>query len=96
MRQFDLELTLDEHPFGIVFARGVLSDVEFVNDVALVCKNLTDIKTALEILASAAEKLGLNINWTKTKILPVDKTPLSQLTTIEVFGQEVEIVKLFT
>ena len=34
--------------------------------------------------------------WTKTKILPVDKTPCSPLTTIEVCGQDVEIVKQFT
>ena len=84
------------NPFGIDFAGRVLADVDFTDDVALVCENLTDIKTALETLAYVAGKLGLNVNWTKTKILPVDKTPCSPLTTIEVCGQDVEIVKRFT
>ena len=81
-----LNKTLLAHPFGIDFA-GVLSDVDFADDVASVCKNLTDIKTTQETLASAAERLGLNVNWTKTKILPMDKTPGSPLTTIEAWSR---------
>ena len=91
-----LNKTLLAHPFGIDFAGRVLADVDFADNVALVWENLTDIKTALETLGSVAGKLGLNVNWTKTKILPVDKTPCSPLTTIEVCGQDVEIVKQFT
>ena len=90
-----LNKTLLAHPFSIDFAGRVLSDIDFADDIALVCENLTDIQTALETLASAAEKLSLNVHWTKTKIFPVDKTPCSPLTAIEVFGQDVEIVKRF-
>ena len=69
-----LNKTLLAHPFGIKFPGRVLSEVDFTDDVALVCENLADIKTALETLASATEKFGLNVSWTKTKILPEDKT----------------------
>jgi len=62
-----LNKTLLAHPFGINFAGIFLSDVEFADDVKLVCANLTDIKTALETVASAAEKLGLYVNWNQTK-----------------------------
>ena len=63
------------HLFGIDFAGRILSDIDFVDGYAFVCDNLTDIITALETLASAAKKIGLDVNWTKTKILPVQKKP---------------------
>ena len=91
-----LNKTLLAHPFGIDFAGRVLTNVEFADDVALVCENLTEIKNTPETLAPAAKKIGLNVNWTTTQILPVDKTPCSPLTDIEVYGQDVEIVKQFT
>jgi len=88
-----LNKTLLAHLFAIYFDDRVLSNVDFAVDGTLVCENLGDIKTALE---STAEKPGLNVNWTKTKILPVDKTPCNPLTSIEVYGQNVETVKQFT
>jgi hypothetical protein len=83
-------------PFGIGFAGRVLSDVDFADDVALICENISDLKTTLETLASAAEKLGLKINWSKTKIMPVEKTPSNPLSSVEICGQTVEVVKQFT
>ena len=94
--KYILNIRLLAHPFGINFAGRVLSDVEFADDVALVCENDADIKTAPETLASAAEKFGLYVNETKTKILHVDKTPCSPLTTIEVCIEHIEIVKQST
>jgi len=45
-----LNKTLLAHPFGIDFDGRIQSDVDFADDVALVCENLN----ALETLTSAA------------------------------------------
>ena len=91
-----LNKTQQVQPFGIGFAGRVLSDVDFADDVALICENISDLKTTLETLASAAEKFGLKINWSKTKIMPVEKTPSNPLSSVEICGQTVEVVKQFT
>ena len=71
-----------------------MSDLDFADDVALLAKLLELLVPALEMMASEAVSLGLELNWQKTKVHALgsrDDVPPS----ITVLGQEVAIVEEF-
>ena len=84
------------HPFVISYAQGSLSDVAFADDVAVLSDYLHQLKSALETLSSTASRVGLQINWKKTKIMPIENTVSAPLSTVEINGQACEVVRQFT
>jgi len=60
-------------PICIDFAVRVLPDVDFADNVVLLCEIFSGLKITPETLSSAAEKLDLEVNWSKTRIMDVDK-----------------------
>lgn len=45
----------------------LLTDVDYADDVTIFAHSRANIETALSSLQAEASKLGLSINWTKTK-----------------------------
>ena len=91
-----LNETHHAHPFGISYARKTLSDVAFADDAAVLSDNLDQLKSALETLSCTASRVGLQINWKKTKIMSIEKTASAPLSTVEINGQAVDVVRQFT
>jgi hypothetical protein len=73
-----------------------LSDVGFANNVAILSENLKQLKSALKTLSFAASGVGLQINWKKTKIMPIEKTALASPLNVAINGQAVGVVRQFT
>ena len=58
--------TINRHQFGLHYADRVLSDADYVDDLALVFDSPSKLTKALQFLADEALKIGLSINWQKT------------------------------
>ena len=91
-----LNETHHANPFAISYAGRTLSDVDFTDDIAALSDNLDQFKPALETLSSTASRVGLQINWKKTKIMPIEKTAAAPLSTVEINGKAVDVVEQFT
>ena len=81
--------------FGLEFGDRFPSDAEFADDLALMAESMDQLVEALHILQKEAAKLGLQVNWEKTKIMVVDPSSsiasppvaLDQTTTFDVVQQ---------
>ena len=88
-----LERTVDTGSTRVSFGPHS-SDLDFADDVALLAKLLELLVPALEMMASEAASLGLELNWQKTKDQALgsrEDVPSS----ITVLGQEVAMVEEF-
>ncbi len=56
-----------------------LSDLDYADDICLMTHSLQDVKNKLEVLAANASRIGLNINFKKTKLLRVQTTDTNPL-----------------
>ena len=85
--------TVSEQVAGIQIGSSQLLDLEYADDTVILSSSSESIKTALRIYQAEASKLGLEVNWTKTKIMHVadDQTP----PTIETNNDSVEVVSSF-
>jgi len=89
--------TTNRLPFGLQFGDRILTDADFADDLALVADSIDQLTDALEVLKEEAAKVGLKINWLKTKIMAIEPPgPVSHPDTITVCGTLVEVVKNFT
>ena len=70
------------------------TDLDFADDVSLLASMLEIVVLALKILHEESLQLGLEINWTKTKIQVFDED-ISQPSKMSVLGHDVEVVDSF-
>lgn len=73
----------------------IFTDLDFADDVALPTEMLEVLVLTLEIVNGEASRLGLEINWEKTKIQTTDAAR-NRPSKVTVAGNEVEVVKAFT
>ena len=58
--------------FGLQYSDRVFSDADYADDLALVSDSPSRLTETLQILADEASKIGLSINWQKTKLMFVE------------------------
>ena len=65
---------------GVTVGNEIFSDLDFADDVSLLDSMLEILVLALEILHEDSSQLGLEINWSKTKLQVFDDntSPLSK------------------
>ena len=56
---------------GVTLGNEVFTDLDFVDDVALLAEMLEVLVLAMTIMQEEAAVFGLQINWLKTNILQV-------------------------
>ena len=64
--------TIKRLRFGLHYGDRVLSDADYADDLALVSESPSKLTEALQILADEDLKIGLSINWQKTKVMFVE------------------------
>ena len=62
--------------FGLKFGDHTITDVDFSDDLAILADSMEQLLEALQILREEAAKVGLHINWNKTKIMAIDPSSL--------------------
>ena len=63
---------------GVTLENEVFTDLDFADDVALLTEMLEVLVLAMTIMQEEAAVFGLQINWSKTKILQVPHPCLAQ------------------
>ena len=58
--------------FGLKFGDHIITDVDFADDLAILADSMEQLLEALRIVREDAAKVGLHINWNKTKIMAID------------------------
>ena len=79
---------------GLTVGNEIFSDLDFADDVSLLASMLEILVLALEILHEESSQLGLEINWSKTKLQVFDDNT-SPPSKVSVLGHDVEIVDSF-
>ena len=70
-------------------------DVEYADDTGLLAESLLNLIQMIEQLAEESKKLGLLINYNKTKVMPITKKE-GPWPKIEIEGKDIEVVRKFT
>jgi len=78
---------------GVTLGKEVFTDLNFAGDVSLLAEMLEVLVLALTIMQEEASTFGLQINWSKTKILEVPSSTSSS--TVQVADWHVEVVDAF-
>ena len=68
----------------------------YYSSASVLSENIDQLKSVLETLSSTASGVGLQINWKKTKIMPIEKTASASPLTVVINGQAVDVVRQFT
>jgi len=71
----------------------MFTDLDFVDDVSLLAEMLEVLVLGLTVMQEEASSFGLQINWSKTKILQVPSS--SSSSTVQVADGHVEVVDAF-
>ena len=58
--------------FRLKFGDRAITDTDFTDDLAILADSMEQLLEALLILREEAAKLGLHINWNKTKVMAID------------------------
>jgi len=78
---------------GVTLENEMFTDLDFADDVALLAEMLKVVVFAMTIMQEVAAVFGLQINWSKTKILQDSSSmPCS---TVQVADGHVEVVDAF-
>ncbi|XP_065584211.1 uncharacterized protein LOC136043208 [Artemia franciscana] len=89
--------TINRLQFGLHYGDRVLSDADYANDLALVSDSLSKVTEALQILADKTLKIGLSINWQKTKVMFVElRNSPRPLPVLMIGDKPAKIVEEFT
>ncbi len=64
---------MDWDKVGVKIDRRLLNNLRYADDIVLVGKNRLEIRRMAEELASECKKIGLGINFYKSKFLVKDK-----------------------
>jgi len=75
-----LNRAVEQSPLGVSIGREYFTDLDYADDVALLAEMLQTLVAGLLALQDEAAPLGLQINWTKTKIQQVGEPRLTQPT----------------
>jgi len=77
---------------GVTLGKEVFTDLDFA-DISLPAEMLEVLVLALTVMQEEAPTSGLQINWSKTKILQVSSS--SSSSTVQVADKHVEVVDAF-
>ena len=89
-----LNRTVEQSHLGVSIGREHFTDLDYADDVALLAEMLQTLVAGLLELQDEAAPLGLQINWTKTKIQQVGEPRLAQ-PTVQVAAENVDLVNDF-
>jgi len=89
-----LNWTVEQTPLGVSMAEESFTDLDFADDVSLVAEMLEILVAGLLVLEDEAAPLGLQINWSKTKIQHVGEPHLTQPSVL-VAAENVDLVDEF-
>lgn len=83
--------------FGLKFGDRVITDADFADDLAILADSMEQLLEALRILREEAAKVGLQINWTKTKIMAIDPSSPAANPSVSLDSTtSIEVVQRFT
>ena len=83
--------------FGLKFGDHTITDVDFADDLAIMVDSMEQLLEALRILREEAAKVGLHINWNKTKIMAIDPSSPAVNSPVSLDSTtSIEVVKDFT
>jgi len=77
---------------GVTLGKEVFTDLDFADDISLLAVMLEVLVLALTVMQEEASTFGLQLNWSKTKILVPSSTSSS---TVQVADGHVEVVDAF-
>jgi len=63
-----LNRTVEQTPLGVTIGEESFSDLDYADNVTLLVEMLETLVAGLQVLQDEAVPLGLEVNWTKTKI----------------------------
>ncbi|XP_065582293.1 uncharacterized protein LOC136041515 [Artemia franciscana] len=58
--------------FGLKFGDRAITDADFADDLAILVDSMEQLLVALQLLREYAAKVGLHLNWNKTKFMAID------------------------
>ena len=90
-----MERTVHRSLVGATVGEESVTDLDFADDVSLIAEMREILELSLAIMQEEASPLGLELNWSKTKILTTEQLPSGETKTL-VNGNQVEIVDSFT
>ena len=82
--------------YGIPLGGRNWKDLGYADDLGILAKTLEELKAMMKKLKEKAKECGLNINFSKTKIMflgPLAKTNTTEK--VDLDGDEVEVVTTF-
>jgi len=88
------EETAQLTPLGVSIREESFSDLDYADDVALLAEMMETLVAGLLVLQDEAAPLGLQVNWTKTKIQHVGEPRLTR-STVQVAAENVDLVDKF-
>ena len=80
----------DEEQAGIKIARRNINNLRYADDTTLISESKEELKSLLMKVKEESEKVGLKLNFQKTKIMP--SSPISSW---QIDGETVETVSDF-
>ena len=89
-----LNRTVEQTPMGVSIGEESFADLDYADDVTLLAEMLETLVAGLLVLQDEAASLGLQINWSKTKVQQVGEPRLSQAT-VQVAAENVDLVDEF-
>ena len=81
---------LDEAQAGIKIAGRNINNLRYADDITLMAESEEELKSLLMKVKEKSEKVGLNLNIQKTKIMAC-----GPITSWEIDGETVESVRLY-
>jgi len=87
---YDTERTVHRCMTGVTLGKEVFTDLYFADDVSLLAEMLEVLVLALTVMQDEASDFGLQINWSKTKVLSSTSS-----STVQVADGHVEVVEAF-
>ena len=85
-----MECTVHRCMTSVTLGKEVFTDLDFADNVCLLAEMLEVLVLALTVMQEEASTFGLQINWSKTKILQVASSTSSS--TVQVADGHVEVV----
>ncbi|XP_069992020.1 uncharacterized protein [Penaeus vannamei] len=81
---------------GATLVNIKVTDLDFADDIAILSESLVTLVVALDALSNEAKSLGLEVSWTKTKILDFGDLLGEPVRSACAYGEEIEVKESFT
>ena len=86
----------ENQSFGIPIGGSNWSDLGYADDLAVIAKSKAELKEMLTKLQEESLKFGLEINFLKTKIMPIGPNAVTcQESSFNILGQSIDVVQQF-